>query len=245
MRFSRNRRTSRPKTNCISSVKTFRYLLLGLLGLTPFLSQAQQPGYYDPNRVGTPLPTSSPYERYNSRQVTLRYGIAVPTGGLTNYVADPAKLNLSLSIENVFTRRFSLGGQVGYTYFQERLPRQVFSTPGQDISAVQTRTFSAVPVMAIGKAYLTGVNAPIRPYAQLGLGGAFVDYANYYGTLSDAKNGIRFAGTAAVGSRFLFGKRSSFGADLQAGIQFIPFKYADVTNAATLNASVGVFYRWW
>lgn len=224
-------------------MKSFRILFLGLLALSPLLSQAQQPGYYDPNRA--PLPSTSPYERYNSRQTTLRYGVAVPTGGLRNYLADPANLNLALSVENVFTRRFSIGGQVGYTFFKERLPRQVISSPGRDISAVQTRTLSTIPLLAIGKAYLTGVNAPIRPYAQLGLGGAFVEYANYFGTLSDAKNGIRFASSAAVGSRFLFGKKSSFGADVQAGIQYIPFRYADVTNAATLNASIGVFYRWW
>jgi hypothetical protein len=222
----------------------FSSLLTVVLALGPFLSRAQQPsGYYD--QEPRPLPTSSPYERYNSRQTTLRYGIAAPTGGLSPYLADPARLNLTLSVENVFTKRFSLGGQVGYTYFKERLPRQVFSSPGQDISAVQTRTLTLIPVMAIGKAYLGGVNAPIRPYAQLGLGGAFVDYANYFGTLADAKNGIRFATGAAVGSRFLFGKRSSFGADVQAGIQYIPFRYDAVTSAPTLGVSAGLFYRWW
>jgi hypothetical protein len=245
MSFLPSRLTSVPRTNQLIPVKTISYFLFGCLALGPLLSYAQQPGgYYDQSPRPQP-PTTSPYERYNSRQTTFRYGLAFPTGGLRPYLTDPSNLNVSLSVENVFTRRFSVGGQVGYLYFKERLPRQIVSSPGQDLSAVQTRTFTALPIMAIGKYYVTGVNAPVRPYAQLGVGGAFVEYANYFGTLADARNGIRFATGAAVGSRFLFGSKGSFGADLQAGVQLIPFQHADVTNATTLQASVGVFYRWW
>ncbi|GAB3314299.1 hypothetical protein GCM10027299_02280 [Larkinella ripae] len=185
------------------------------------------------------------YTDYVSGRVTVFYGAALPIGSQSNYIDKTGSRNFAVAIEAMFPGRFSVGGRIGQQYFSQRLPRQVYSfDDGSDISAVQTRTLTIVPLMAIGSVYLNDIQATFRPYLQIGAGGAYVDYTKYYGTLSDQKTGIRGALAPAIGAKFQFGKGNNFGGEVQAQYQNVFFKYNELNNSTNLLLSAGLSYRW-
>ncbi len=190
----------------------------------------------------------SPYKRYTHNLATFRWSAALPMGSLSDgYIDKASAANYSLSLEWVLRNSpFSIGGEVGKLYFQQRLPRAIYQFDEEDVSAIQTRTYSNVPVQGFVNYHLTPVDARIRPYVQLGAGAHFNNYINYYGTLADQKKQITFGLSGGVGSRFLFKKDGSIGLDLAVRYGQNFFKYEYITNGtANLSASAGLFYRWW
>ncbi len=190
----------------------------------------------------------SPYQRYTTYMVTLRYGVAQPLGGLSDYIDQTGTRNFALAGEWVRPGNLSYGAQYSTNSFKKRLPRQLYTFgDGADVSAVQTRTVSIQSLVATGKYHFAGVNARTRPYVQVGLGAALVDYGLYWGNLADEANGstVHFTAQIAAGSRFLFGREGHWGADVQAGYQYVPYARSGISTVASAGASVGLFYRWW
>lgn len=217
------------------------FLILAAL-LAPLALLAQQPV------VPRQTTLASPYQRYTTYMVTLRYGVAQPLGGLAGYIDRTGTRNLMLSGEWVRPGNASFGVQYGSNYFSKRRPRQLYTFgDGADVSAVQTRTVTIQSLLATGKYHFAGVNARVRPYVQAGLGAALVEYGLYWGGLSDEQNGstVHFTAQAAIGSRFLFGSEGHWGADVQAGYQYVPYARAGISSLASAGASIGIFYRWW
>lgn len=221
-------------------------ILSGLLAvvLAPLSLRAQQDPYYQPrNPVGTMV---SPYDRYTTYQVSLRYTAAMPLSEFKNYIDQASVRGFTVSGEWLFPGNFSLGAQFGYQSWTQRLPRQIYQlTDGSELSAVQTRSFTARPIQLIGKYHLAPSSAAIRPYVQVGAGASLTENTTYYGSLSDGYNGFRFAASGAVGTRILFGRNGNFGADLSVGYQHISANFDYVKTYSALTGSVGVVYRWW
>ncbi|RRB11608.1 hypothetical protein [Larkinella knui] len=189
--------------------------------------------------------TNSLYERFVSGRATVFYGVGLPMGSQQNYMDKVGTRNFAVAIEAMFPGRFSVGGRIGQQYSSERLPRQTYTfDDGSEVSAVQTRALTVVPLLAIGSVYLNDITAVVRPYVQLGAGGAYVDYAKYYGTLVDQKTGVRGALAPAVGAKFQFGKNNNLGGEIQAQYQHVFFKYNELKNSSNLLFSVGLSYRW-
>ncbi|PWJ59285.1 hypothetical protein CLV98_102117 [Dyadobacter jejuensis] len=189
----------------------------------------------------------SPFERYNYSLATIRFGAAVPIGQLSDQYIDKATFkNFSASLEWVLPNRLSIGGEIGSSNLQKRIPRAVYEFEDQTISAVQTRTLVLQPFQAFVNYHFANKNDRIQPYIQLSGGGSRVDYSLYYGNLVDQYQKIRPTYGVGVGSKFLFKPDGSVGADLRAKYTNTPFKYDYIDgNASTLNVSVGIFYRWW
>jgi outer membrane protein W len=149
-------------------------------------------------------------------------------------------------MEWVMRNSVSVGGEVGYSYFQKRLPRQIYVNGDQSISAVQTRTLTQYPIQFFANYHFLGKNSTIQPYVQASGGVSVLDYTVYYGILSDQKQKISPTYGVGVGSKFLFKRDGSFGADVRVKYAGTSFKYDYLQSGiASLNTSVGIFYRWW
>jgi outer membrane protein W len=209
-----------------------------LAGLTPAFAQEPAPKLYT-------LP--SPYDRYVHYQVTARLTGAVPIGSFKSDYIDKASFeNYSLAMEWVLQNPFSIGGEVGYSYFKQRLPRALYTSGDQTVSAIQTRTVSEYPVQAFVNYHLMGRHSSVQPYVQLSAGASILDYTVYYGSLADQKQKVRPTYGVGVGSKFLFKKDGSFGADVRVKYAATSFKYDYLSSGiSSLNTSVGLFYRWW
>lgn len=208
------------------------------LGIIPAYAQEQAPRLYT-------LP--SPYDRYTTYLVTARYTAGIPLGSFSNSYIDKASFqNYSISMEWVLQSAFSVGGEIGYSYFNKRLPRTTYLSGDQTISAVQTRTLTQYPIEVFANYHFSKRNAAIQPYVQISAGASVLDYTLYYGSLADQKQKVRPAYGAALGSKFLFKKDGSFGADVRVKYAGTSFKYDYLTSGvSSLNASIGLFYRWW
>ena len=194
--------------------------------------------------------TDSPYQRYVTFNVSARYGVALPMGGQKGYIDRLSPTNFALDGEWLFPQRFSLGLKTGYQYTQQRLGRQVYNFQDgnsvQDVSAVQTRTLSIIPAMASLSFYFADNAAALRPYVQIAGGGAYVDYTNFYGTLSDQKNGFKGAIAPAIGLKYYGRREQGFGGEIQAQYQNVFFNYDYLkTSAPSLMLSAGIVYRWY
>ncbi|MCK8491268.1 hypothetical protein M0L20_05345 [Spirosoma sp. RP8] len=192
----------------------------------------------------------SPYQQYVTFNIAARYGVSLPMGGQKGYIDRISPANFALEGEWLFPKRFSLGLKSGYQYTQQRLGRQVISyTSGntvQDISAVQTRTLSIIPAMASVSYYFADNAAAIRPYVQLAGGGAFVNYTNFFGVLSDQKTGFKGAIAPAIGLKYYGRREQGLGAEIQAQYQNVFFNYDQLQNSSpSLMLSVGISYRWY
>ena len=190
----------------------------------------------------------SPYERYTTYRASLTAGLGAPTGTFQNYMGKNTFRNYAASVDFVFpNNNFSVGATFGSQYFQNRLSRQVYEFSDGAVSAVQTRAFSAYSLVATGSYHFAKVNAPVRPYVQVGLGAAFAELTNYYGTIPTGENGFKLVAQAGAGVRALLSKKGNFGVELGANYQHLPFKVESegITDAASLNVRFGVFYRWW
>lgn len=187
----------------------------------------------------------STYNRYVTFNGSIRYGIGLPMGTSRNYIDKISPANALVTMEWQFPQQFSLGLQSGYQYSQQRLPRAVYQLGDETISAVQTRTLTITPVMATAAYYFADPAAAIRPYVQIAGGGAFVNYTNFYGILSDANKKFAGAIAPAIGVK-VFGKREGgLGGEVQAQYQNVFYNYNEINNAQTLMLSAGLTFRFY
>ena len=193
---------------------------------------------------------ASPFDRYVTFNLSARYGVSMPLGGQKGYINQVSPANLALDGEWLFPQRFSVGLKTGYQYNQQRLGRQVTSfvdgNSVQDVSAVQTRTLTVIPAMASLSYYFAENSAALRPYVQIAGGGAYVDYTNYFGALSDQNNGFKTAFAPAVGVKYYSKREQRLGAEIQAQYQQVNFSYEQLKGSApSLMLSAGISYRFY
>ena len=189
----------------------------------------------------------SPFERYTHYLATARFGGAVPIGSFSSgYIDKSSFKNYSISLEWVFRNNISVGGEIGSSYFQKRIPRAVYQGSDETISAVQTRTLSQNPLQVFANYHFLAKTSSIQPYVQLSAGVSFIDYTVYYGSLAQQQQKVAPAYGVGVGSKFMFKKDGSFGLDVRAKYEGTSFKYDYIDKGtSSVNGSIGIFYRWW
>lgn len=189
----------------------------------------------------------SPFERYTHYLATARFMGAAPLGSFSsNYIDKASFQNYSISIEWVLRNAFSVGGEIGSTYFEKRIPRALYQSGDETISAVQTRTLSQYPVEVFGNYHLLPKTSKIQPYIQVSGGISILDYTVFYGSLASQNQKVAPKYGIGAGSKFLFKKDGSFGIDVRVKYDGSTYKYDYIENGiSTVSGSVGVFYRWW
>lgn len=188
---------------------------------------------------------SSPFGVGVTYGISAKYGVAMPLGGQKAYIDRLPPANVVLEGQWNFPNRLSVGVQTGYQYNQQRLPRSVVQVGEETVSAVQTRTLTTIPALATIAYNFADAGAAIRPYVQVGAGGAYVDYSNFYGTLIDRKAKFSGAVAPAVGLK-VFGRRDKgLGGDIQAQYQHVFFNYNEIKSSPSLLLSAGLTYRFY
>jgi hypothetical protein len=216
-----------------------RIIKVILLLALPALSYAQEaPKLYT-------LP--SPFERYSHFLATVRVTGSVPIGSFSDSYIDKTSFeNYSVSMEWINRGPVSVGGEIGYSYYRKQLPRALYANGDETISAVQTRTLTQYPIQIFANYHFLGKNSSVQPYVQVSGGVSVLDYSLYYGMLADQKQKVSPTYGVGLGSKFLFKKDGSFGADVRVKYAGTTFKYDYVTSGVNaFNTSVGIFYRWW
>jgi hypothetical protein len=191
---------------------------------------------------------ASPFERYTHYLATARFMGAVPMGSFKdNYIDKSSFQNFSLSIEWVLRNSpLSVGGEIGSTYFEKRVPRALYEGQDGTISAVQTRTISQYPVELFANYHFLPRNSQVQPYVQISSGASILDYTVYYGSLSSQDQRVRFKYGIGAGSKFFFKRDGTFGLDVRVKYDGTAYKFDYIDKGiSSVNGSIGIFYRWW
>lgn len=219
-------------------MKRIIIIALFLAGVLPAFAQ-EKPKLYT---------IASPFERYTHYLATARFMGAVPMGSFKdNYIDKSSFQNFSLSIEWILRNSpLSVGGEIGSTYFEKRVPRDLYEGQEGTISAVQTRTISQYPVELFANYHFLPKTSRVQPYVQISGGASILDYTVYYGSLSSQNQKIRPKYGIGAGSKFFFKKDGSFGVDVRVKYDGTAYKYDYIDKGiSSVNGSIGVFYRWW
>ncbi len=188
----------------------------------------------------------SPYDRYSHYSITVRGGAGIPIGPFASDYIDKMALSYSVAVDWVLQKPISVGVEVGKAFYNQRLPRAVYQLNGQDVSAVQTRTIDLMPIQGVASYYFAQPNAMIRPYLQVAVGADLLTYSLYYGSLADQEQSIALTYGGAIGTKFLFKKDGSIGADVRVKYNQTSLDYGYLDKGVgQFNATVGLFYRWW
>ena len=219
-------------------MNTIKKLILALILSAPALAQERAPLYNIP----------SPYDRYSHYQATVRGGVGLPIGPFSSgYIDQPTIRNYSVAVDWILQRPFSIGVEVGKTFYSQRLPRAIYqASDGREISAVQTRTIDLMPIQGVLSYYFATPNARIRPYVQAAAGADLLTYSLYYGNLANQQQSIKLTYGGSVGAKFLFKPEGSIGADIRVKYNQTSLNYDYVDKGVgQVSATVGLFYRWW
>jgi len=190
----------------------------------------------------------SPFDRYTHYLATARLTGAMPVGSFAdNYIDKASFRNYSISLEWVLRDSpFSLGGELGSSFFEKRIPRAIYENGDETISAVQTRTLSQIPIEVFGNYHFLGKNSTVQPYVQLSGGVSILDYTLYYGNLSSQAQKVRPKYGIGLGSKFLFKRDGAFGVDVRVKYDGVSYKHEYIDKGiSSVNGSIGLFYRWW
>ncbi|MCF2493704.1 hypothetical protein [Dyadobacter chenhuakuii] len=218
-----------------------RIIVIALFVIGAFKSYAQEPA---PKLYTLP----SPFERYTHYLATARLMGATPLGSFAdNYIDKASFQNYSLSIEWVLRNSpISVGGEIGSTYFEKRIPRALYQNGEEVLSAVQTRTVSQYPVEIFGNYHILPRNSSIQPYVQVSGGVSILDYTLFYGNLASQDQKVRPKYGIGVGSKFLFKRDGAFGLDVRVKYDGVSYKHEYIDKGiSSVNGSIGLFYRWW
>ena len=218
-----------------------KIIIIALFVIGGFSSYAQEPA---PKLYTLP----SPFERYTHYLATARLMGAVPLGSFSdNYIDKASFQNYSISIEWVLRNSpISVGGEIGSTYFEKRIPRAFYQNAEETLSAVQTRTISQYPVEIFGNYHFLPKTSTIQPYVQLSGGVSILDYTLYYGNLATQDQKVRPKYGIGLGSKFLFKRDGAFGVDVRVKYDGVSYKHEYIDKGiSSVNGSIGLFYRWW
>ncbi|MCF0050007.1 hypothetical protein LXM25_08070 [Dyadobacter sp. LJ53] len=218
-----------------------KIIIIALFVISGFSSYAQEPA---PKLYTLP----SPFERYTHYLATARLMGAMPLGSFSdNYIDKASFQNYSISIEWVLRNSpISVGGEIGSTYFEKRIPRALYQNGEETLSAVQTRTVSQYPVEIFGNYHFLPKTSTIQPYVQLSGGVSILDYTLYYGNLASQDQKVRPKYGVGVGSKFLFKRDGAFGVDVRVKYDGVSYKHEYIDKGiSSVNGSIGLFYRWW
>jgi opacity protein-like surface antigen len=172
--------------------------------------------------------------------INVDYSIAQPFGSLKDYTNKTSFRGWRAGLQYQLNDQLAIGIRSGYQEFYEKLPRAVYPTKGGDISAVQTRTLQATPILATIQYQLTKPDAAIIPYVGAGVGTVNMLYNKYYGQFYDRDNSWQFAVSPEVGVNIPFGKGSPVLLNASIQYSYSPYKLEEITSYNTIQANIGV-----
>jgi len=174
-----------------------------------------------------------------SKSVELNYTVGIPTGNFKNLTDKTSFRGFEVAYLFGITDQISLGLQIGFQDFYQKYPRQTYSEPGYDLSAVITSSVQTVPIMLKAK-YILSANGFLQPYASLAAGGNIISYEKYYGEFVDSKTSFGFAAQPELGIHIPFGKGKRSGFHVAAGYNYMPFTFNDANGLRHALVKAGV-----
>jgi outer membrane protein W len=167
----------------------------------------------------------------------------LPIGSFKNFAGNISWRGATGTYNYFVTNNISVGISAGYYDFYQKKDRQLYQFNEVDVSAVKSHSVQQIPVMLKGGYNWVKEGSLFQHYVSLGAGVNFVTYEEWFGTLVDQNNRLRFTASPEIGTRIAFNQSSSlFGADVSLRYNYTPFRYNTINNMQTISLNVGLFW---
>jgi long-subunit fatty acid transport protein len=180
-------------------------------------------------------------------RMELNYNVSIPTGSFkTNEVGTTSFRGVSGGINYNFNPKFSLGLNVGFQSYYEKLDRQLYKGEGnQTISAVRTNLIDIMPVLLKATYFpIAGTsNSKLQPYLSAGAGVNMVNYQQFYGEFGGSEYAVPLALQAGAGVAVPLGVSGTTSLKLGATYNYSGYTKNDVnTKLGNVGVNVGLVF---
>jgi hypothetical protein len=172
----------------------------------------------------------------------VNYTVGIPVGSFRNITDALSGRGVELRLMADVSENISVGIQGGYQDFYKRLPRQVYSESGSDLSAVVTNSIQVQPILAKAQ-FRFGEAGGAQPFVSLGAGANLISFNRYYGEFRDAQTVVRFAAQPELGVMVPVGAAKRTSINVAAAYNYMPFTYDDVNGLHNVQLKAGVLFR--
>ena len=141
------------------------------------------------------------------QMLNLNYQMSVPLGKMNDYAGKMSFRGMDLEYHHFLNEKFSIGGMIGWNTFYKdkgKLTGDFLFKGSKDIHTITGYQYSyinTVPIMVMGRYWLTDQNTMFRPYLGLGLGTSWTELKTDLGQFTDREvlHGFHFSGFGSVG----------------------------------------------
>lgn len=140
-----------------------------------------------------------------AQMLNLNYQISVPFGDVKDFTDKTSFRGMDLEYHHFLGQRFSIGGAIGWNVYYQNKDNVTgnFKFSNNDnlytITGDQFRYINTVPLMAIGRYYLSDNNSKVRPFVGLGLGTSWTEKRLEVGQFSSTISRWQFALAPEIG----------------------------------------------
>lgn len=140
-----------------------------------------------------------------AQMLNLNYQISVPFGDVKDFTDKTSFRGMDLGYHYFLGERFSLGASIGWNVYYQDLKHHTndFKFRGSDesytITGNQYRYINTVPILAIGRYYLSNSSASVQPYIGLGLGTSWTEKRLEVGQYASNISRWQFAMSPEIG----------------------------------------------
>ena len=140
------------------------------------------------------------------QMLNLNYQMSVPLGKMNDYAGKMSFRGMDLEYHHFLNEKFSIGGMIGWNTFYKdkgKLTGDFLFKGSKDIHTItgyQYRYINTVPIMVMGRYWLTDQNTMFRPYLGLGLGTSWTELKTDLGQFTATNARWQFAFAPEIGT---------------------------------------------
>jgi hypothetical protein len=151
-----------------------------------------------------------------------------------NFVGSPTARGARLGYRELINPHFTMGVDLSMASYDEYIPRQTYTTPGGAITTDFTHFANTFGATLSGE-YLFREEKRLMPYAGLGAGVAYNNYAVYYNIFSSSDNAFGFLGRLKTGAWYRLKETGSWAINASVHLEYSTAKSADMGYRYFLN----------
>jgi hypothetical protein len=167
---------------------------------------------------------------------SLYYSMGFPMGKLSDHIENVSFRGMGFDMKFFTNDNVALGFGMTWSTFYNSLPYDTYTSGTLSVSGKQYRYFNSLPIHAYASYYLGMEEAPIRPFASLGIGTAYNEKRTEMGVFMVEDKGWLFSIQPEVGVLL---KATDYNSLLISAKYNAPFKSSAIDSYPYLSLNVG------
>jgi len=168
------------------------------------------------------------------------YSAGIGVGTLNDFVDKKYYDGFHIDLRHFYKEKYTYGFRIGWNKAKAVLDRQSYQTDKGTISAIQTRYMGTVPVV-LNFFYYPVKDKVVIPYIGGSLGGYFIDYQKWFGSISFKDKGLRPGLCPEIGVLAPV-KKSELGVGAFVRFNYIFYSHEEFKNLLYFELGVSILF---